>query len=414
MPPTVTMTFAELHPAQLCSSLRTMSSSPGERTLIKIGNLALLVVVGLTLSLALVTHNFAPVSGKAFLYYGFLAVYAIGGCAANIWMFGRSPRWIEWLYFLLQLALYGTMVRLELPQEAIWLLTLPVVSQAAVVLPWPAVIALAVGYLGLHCGLPDYPRWRWDDRVRAGLSLSSAYGFVVWMTLIAESARKARTRAEILAEELEKANAQLRVAATQSAALAAANERNRIARDIHDGLGHYLTGIAVQLQAARSLLPGQPARASEAIAKAEETSRTALDEIRHSVGALRAAQARPALDAAIAGVVQESGLSARFHIEGATRMLPDAAEQALFRTAQEGLTNVRKHAAGAWADVVLDFRNANCVRLMVTDAGPGAHGEPAGGFGLPGLRERVSAVGGTLAAGNCASGGFELRVEVPA
>jgi len=410
----VTVTFGGLHPDEARSSLGRMSPCAVESSSVKFANLALLVMVGMTLAMALTDHDFAPASGRAFLYYGFLAVYGVGGCAASTWLFGRSPWWMEWLYFVLQLAFFGVLVRLQLAPNAIWLLTMPVVSQAAMRLPWPAVLAVVAGYLGLHCVLPNFADWQWDDRLRTALSLSSAYVFVVGMTLIAEYARKARTRAETLAAELETANAQLRGAAVQAAELAAANERNRIARDIHDGLGHYLTVIAVQLQAARALLPGQPERAAEAVAKAEETSRSALADVRCSVGALRTAQARPALDAAIAGVVQESGLPAQFHREGAIRTVPDAAEQALFRAAQEGLTNVRKHAAGARAEVVLDFRDAQRVRLVVTDDGPGALGEPAGGFGLPGLRERVAAVGGTLAAGNGTGGGFQLRVEVPA
>jgi signal transduction histidine kinase len=391
-----------------------MSHLPAERTFLRISNLALLVVVGMTLAMALASRSFAPASPKAWLYYGCLAVYAVGGCAASTWLFGRCPRWMEWLYFLLQLAFFGAMVGLRMPPDGIWLLTMPVVSQAAMCLPWPAVAVLVGGYLGLHCVLPDNPGWSWDDRLRTALSLASAYVFVTGMTLIADYARKARARAETLAAELEKANVQLRGAAAQTAELAAANERNRIARDIHDGLGHYLTVIAVQLQAARALLPGQPDRAVEAVAKAEVTSRTALDEVRRSVGALRTVQPRPALDAAIAGVVQESGLPAQFLLAGAIRTVSDAAEQALFRAAQEGLTNVRKHAAGGRADVLLDFRSATCVRLLVTDDGAGTRGELTGGFGLPGLRERVAAVGGTLRAGNRAERGFELAVEVPA
>jgi signal transduction histidine kinase len=244
--------------------------------------------------------------------------------------------------------------------------------------------------------------------------LLSAYVFVVGMTYVAEFARKARANAERLAGELEKANAQLRLATAQAEELAAANERNRLARDIHDGLGHYLTVIAVQLQAARALLPGQAARAIEVIATAEQTSRTALDDVRRSIGTLRAAPARPPLCAAIGNLVQESGLPVQFRIEGLARSLPEMLEQALFRSTQEGLTNVRKHAPGAGTEVVVDFRQAGRVCLEIVDGGAGTPPEATGGFGLTGLRERLTEVGGNLAAGPRPGGGFMLHVEVPA
>jgi len=389
-------------------------STSVDRSFFRISCLVLLAAVGLTLGMALTSDGFAPLSGRALGYYGLLTVYAVGACGAVAGLFGQGPRWAVWLYFLLQLTLFGTLVWLEIPLNGLWLLAMPIVSQATICLPWPAVVGIVIAYLGLNCVLPVNPGWSPDDRLRTGLSLLSGYVFVVGMTLIADVARKAKIRAETLAAELEEANARLRATAAQTAELAAANERNRIARDIHDGLGHFLTVITVQLQAARALLPAEPARAADAVTKAEETSRAALDDVRRSVGALRAAQSRPALDTAIAGVVQESGLPATFRLEGTLRTVPDAVEQTLFRAAQEGLTNVRKHAPGARAELVLDFHEPRRVRLVVTDDGAGTRGEATGGFGLPGLRERVAAVGGTLVAGNRAARGFELCVEVPA
>jgi signal transduction histidine kinase len=246
------------------------------------------------------------------------------------------------------------------------------------------------------------------------LSLLAGYVFVVGMTYVAEFARNARARAEALAGELEKANARLRLAAAQTEDLAAANERNRLARDIHDGLGHYLTVIAVQLQAARALLPGQADRAIEVIGSAERTSRTALDDVRRSIGTLRTAASRPPLCTAIENLARESGLPVQFRIEGVALSLPEVLEQALFRTVQEGLTNVRKHAAGAGTEVVLDFRDARRVCLEIADRGAGTTQNATGGFGLTGLRERLKEVGGTLTAGPRPGGGFVLHVEVPA
>jgi signal transduction histidine kinase len=399
---------------QAAASIPIMPRPPSDRIFLTVSNVALAVVLVMTLALGCLSAGFAPASRAAFLFYGCLAVYAALGYPINGWFLDQGSRWLQAVYFLLQLGLFAFMVAWGLPRDAIWLLTMPVVSQAAMFLPWPAVAGVTAAYLGLFCVLPCAYAWPWDGRLRSALSLLSAYVFVVGMTYVAEFARKAKANAERLAGELEKANAQLRLATAQAEDLAAANERNRLARDIHDGLGHYLTVIAVQLQAARALLPGQAARALEVISTAEQTSRTALDDVRRSIGALRAAPERPPLCTAIGNLVQESGLPVQFRIEGLARPLPEMLEQALFRSTQEGLTNVRKHAPGAGTEVVVDFRQAGRICLEIVDRGAGTPPEASGGFGLTGLRERLTEVGGTLATGPRPGGGFVLHVEVPA
>jgi signal transduction histidine kinase len=404
-----------LHAAVAPVNLTGMPNSKGDRIFINFSNLALLVVAVMTLAMALASREFEPLAARGFLFYGFLVVYAAGGVFANIRLLGKVPVPLERGYFLLQLAFYAAMVRCEMPHGAIWLLMMPVVSQAAVRLPWPGLVVVSAAYLGINSALPEIPGWSGAERWRTALSLLSAFVFVIVMTKVVESARQARERAETLAGELEQANAQLRAAAAQAAELAAATERNRIARDIHDGLGHYLTVVAVQLQAARALLPASPERAGEALAKAEELARGALTDVRRSVGALREPDVRPLLRSALEGLTRESGLPAVFEVEGQPRPLPDPVEQALFRTVQEALTNVRKHAGPAQVRVRLDYRDGRKVGVEVTDSGCGCPADAAtGGFGLAGLRERLAAVGGLLTAGNGAGGGFVVRAEVAA
>ena len=101
-------------------------------------------------------------------------------------------------------------------------------------------------------------------------------------------------------------------------------------------------------------------------------------------------------------------------IEGVARPLPSGVEHALFRAAQEGLTNVRKHAGAQEASLVLDFRAPDQVRLEIADNGRGAPSVDPRGFGLVGLRERIELLGGRVEAGPRPEGGFRLRVEVPA
>lgn len=391
-----------------------MPETKVDRPFIRFANAAFLVVVAMTLAMALASRQFVPASAKALGFYALVAVYTAAGLWANSCVLGKQPRLVEWLYLAGQLALYALLVRLRMPSDAIWLLTMPLISQAATRLPWPVLAAYAAAFLAANCALPDNPNWAAADRWQSASSLLAGYAFVVGMTLVAESARQARTRAETLAAELETANCRLRAAADQAAELAAATERNRIARDIHDGLGHYLTVVAVQTEAARALLPADPERAAEAIAKAEQSARAALADVRRSVGALRDFAPKPPLRVALAGLVRESGLPATFSCAGEERPLGEAAEQALFRAAQEGLTNARKHAGEAQVAVTLDYRPAAAVALEVADDGVADPPTSANGYGLIGLRERLAAVGGTLVAESRPQGGFVLRAEVPA
>jgi signal transduction histidine kinase len=228
--------------------------------------------------------------------------------------------------------------------------------------------------------------------------------------------QKGRQRAEQLLAELEDAHEQLRAYAAQDKALAVAEERNRLAREIHDSLGHYLTAITMQLEAAGKLIAKEPERATESIAKAEEMTRESLAEVRRSVAALRASPVdTAALGDAIGELVENlygSGIATTFSVKGKSQSLPIQAKTALYRVAQEGLTNVRKHAKASAVEIKLVYEPEQ-VKLTITDNGVGQRGEESEGFGLLGLRERVSLVGGTLEAGDEPEGGFRLHAVIP-
>jgi signal transduction histidine kinase len=227
--------------------------------------------------------------------------------------------------------------------------------------------------------------------------------------------QKGRQQAERLLAELEDAHEQLRAYAAQVEALAVAEERNRLAREIHDSLGHYLTAITMQLEAAGQLVAKEPQRAAESIAKAEEMARESLAEVRRSVAALRASPVdTAALGDAIGELVEnlyDSGIATTFSVKGKSQSLPIQAKTALYRAAQEGLTNVRKHAKASSVEVKLAYEPEQ-VMLTITNNGVGQRGEEGTGFGLLGLRERMSLVGGTLEAGSDPEGGFRLHVIV--
>jgi signal transduction histidine kinase len=241
-----------------------------------------------------------------------------------------------------------------------------------------------------------------------------AFFAAVSMALIQQ--QKDRQRAEQLLTELEDAHEQLQAYAAQVEALAVAEERNRLARDIHDSLGHYLTAMTMQLQAAGKLVATQPERAAESIAKAEEMARESLSEVRHSVATLRASPVdTAALGDAIDDLIQnlrDDGIATTFTVKGKTLSLPIQAKTALYRAAQEGLTNVRKHANASAVEVRLTYEPEQ-VKLTVADNGTGQRDKGNAGFGLLGLQERVSLLGGTLVSGDDPDGGFRLQISVP-
>jgi signal transduction histidine kinase len=246
------------------------------------------------------------------------------------------------------------------------------------------------------------------------MSYLAAFAFTAAFTIIAKQALIAKERSEQLSHELAGANQQLREHAAQAEDLATTRERNRLAREIHDGLGHYLTVVKTQLDAATALMPTQPDKARAEVDKAAKLTGEALDDVRRSVGTLRTDAARPPLPEALRALTQEARLPVMVRLEGTARPLPPGIEHALFRSAQEGLTNIRKHAAASSAEVALDFRAPGRVILAITDNGQGANGAAATGFGLLGIRERIEVLGGHVEAGNRPGGGYALIIEVPA
>jgi signal transduction histidine kinase len=251
------------------------------------------------------------------------------------------------------------------------------------------------------------------------LEFSYAVLFTLVLTTLAVSSERARGEVERLAGELSAANEKLRAYAVQAEELAATRERNRLAREVHDSLGHYLTVVNVQIEAARALRERDPARTWDALDQAQALTQQGLQDIRRSVAALRAS---PLDDQPLAQVLHEvvnrscaTGLAAELQVWGEARALSPQARLALYRAGQEGLTNVRKHARVAEARLALDFRAPAKVSLSVTDKGAGADlaTATAGGFGLLGLRERVQLLGGAVRVQTAPGAGFFLEVEVP-
>ncbi|HLH69075.1 MAG TPA: sensor histidine kinase [Candidatus Dormibacteraeota bacterium] len=211
---------------------------------------------------------------------------------------------------------------------------------------------------------------------------------------------------------------ELRASRERELEAAKVQERTRLARDIHDVLAHSLTALIVQLDGARMLLDRERAspEARESLQRARHLAQDGLDETRRAVGALRGDRVPGAemLPSLVRDFERDSGLHCTYAVEGEPLPLSSAAQLALYRTAQEALTNVRKHAPGNDVRVQLRYRDGG-VELIVDDAGtaPPAPTNGAGGYGLEGMRERAELLGGNLEAGRH-DGGFRVRLWLPA
>ncbi|MEX2622004.1 MAG: sensor histidine kinase [Egibacteraceae bacterium] len=204
---------------------------------------------------------------------------------------------------------------------------------------------------------------------------------------------------------------------------AAMEERTRIARDLHDLVGHAVSLMTVQAGVARVAVDGNDTpRAREALGAVETAGRQALDELRRVLGMLQTPGGdgeaglapQPGIEAVEDLVEQHrrAGLPVDLHHDGQPRAVPAGVALAVYRIVQEALTNVRKHAGAPRTDVTLRYR-PQAVEVAVHDQGPGHRGRPRDGQGLPGMRERVALYGGELRVGPGPRGGFALEAIVP-
>lgn len=316
----------------------------------------------------------------------------IGGCGVLIWLQPSGPGFLG-VFFLA-----ACVATLRLPLRA----------------------ASAVGGLALVVALA-LVRAATTHRPLAGvvfsvLSLSVIYLIVV----LAQRARDGQRRAERLLEELERS----RAAQVRAAALA---ERQHLAREMHDVLAHSLSGLTLQLEGARLLAAAErpdTGRIAAAIERANQLARVGLEDARRAIGALRDDELPgPQRLAALAlQFERDSGVRCRLEVAGSERELGSEARLALYRTAQEALTNVRKHSHAQRVELRLDYLPEG-TRLVVEDFAPGGDGPVAvpgdgraatgDGYGLTGMRERAELLGGTLTASPSATG-FRVELWVPA
>ena len=376
------------------------------------GNLAFVIVVAAsylsTVTALVYSHRAVPV-WEASVLIAAAAAYLIVGTYGFSMCRRSSNRRSAAIYFIVQLLIAGLLIKLRGRSGELALILLPLAGQSALLLPMRWMIAVcALIYVLLV--MPLILVSRWIDALAVALAYGTGIVFVVVFTRVAAAEREARTA-------LAQANQRLRDHAAQVEELATTKERNRLAREIHDSLGHYLTVVNVQIGAARTILEQDRPRALDHLSKAQALTQEGLAEVRHSVAALRASPTESApLPQALAKLAEQwnaAGLSAKFAVAGTIRPLTPQANLTLYRAAQEALTNVGKHAHATSVDLHLDYRDEDSVHLSVKDDGVGSDNSE-GGFGLLGVRERVQQLSGEVRVRTGSGKGFALEVELPA
>ncbi|MFC9928985.1 sensor histidine kinase [Streptomyces sp. NPDC127190] len=248
-------------------------------------------------------------------------------------------------------------------------------------------------------------------------------GVLAWTGIGATAGDAVRSRRAVVQAMRERAERAERTR-EEEARRRVAEERLRIARDLHDVVAHHIALVNVQAGVAAHVMDKRPDQAKEALAHVREASRSALNELRATVGLLRQSgdpeaptEPAPGLDRLeeLAGTFRSAGLPVEVALPDRTGDLPAAVDLAVYRIVQEALTNARKHAGpGARAEVSV-VRVGSAIEVSVLDDGAGEAAVPqdGGGHGLLGMRERVGALGGRLTTGPRYGGGFRVHAILP-
>jgi signal transduction histidine kinase len=266
-----------------------------------------------------------------------------------------------------------------------------------------AVVGLFLLHVGstlvAHAGFPTSP---------------VSFGVIVWggAWIAGDQVRQRRQRAALAGERARRAEHDLQ----RERRIAVAEERTRIARDLHDSAAHAINVILVQAGAARLLQHDDPAAATRALTTIEDVARETIDEIDQLVRTLRE-DAGPGVEppaglAALATLTERVGVAVELRREGEPRPLPAAVDRAAYRILQESLTNAARHGDGTIA-ITVRYLPGGLELVAENPLAAGAPAEPAESHGILGMRERAELVGGTLEAGR-AGGRFRVRAVLPA
>ena len=364
--------------------------------------------------------TFSAIKNIALIDLFFIVVFGIAYISIGIYGFSYVSRsemlYTRLGYMIVQIVLGGLIVSLGKGAGFSALLLLPLAGHAVVLLTetWAYIANLVIvaAYVVAAGSFSTDRAGIWSDLpiFLAGLV------FIVVFTQVAVGEERSRKEVERLNDELTHANAQLREYASQVEELAITQERNRVAREIHDGLGHYLTTIHMEIQAANAVMGVDPAKARQMLAKAQALTQDALVDVRTSVTALRlspeASQPLPVVIERLLGNCEMIGMAPRLEVKGEPRELNPKTQLALYRVVQECVNNICKHSKAKHVVVSVGYEEEGWIHLTVEDDGVGAE-QLDGGFGLIGLKERVNLLSGEMKTYSLPGEGFIVEVRVP-
>ena len=345
-------------------------------------------------------------------------IYVVNGTGGMMLHERFIDRWYAgYAYFGVQLLMMAGLLLLTTEMSgAIWIMILPIAAQS-LAYSWRFTVTICLILLGLMWAA-YFNQQSLEDTVIDLLSIGVSLLFTLIFTSIALRESAARSQVQRLATDLRQANHRLAEYAAQAEELATMRERNRVAREIHDNLGHYLTVVNVQIEAAKAIMTAQPEKAKDALDKAQNLTQEGLAAVRQSVSTLRESpltnQTLAEALAQLAEEARESGLVAELSIEGEPGKRDPKVELTLYRAMQEGLTNVRKHARASRIDIWLRYEPKETV-LTLKDNGIGADlaQKSASSFGLVGIEERVNLLNGRMEITTAPQQGFQFTITLP-
>jgi signal transduction histidine kinase len=385
-----------------------MTSQREDRVLLVVGTVVL-GIVGVSGS-SVLYRNGGPwqIAAALLLAFGILQ-FRIPPAGAG----GRSPH----LYLAAQASLVVALLALESEDTLFAFLFFILSPQAMLLLPhWRGVAW--VGAFVVASTAFVVRAYGWPDALFPAAAYAAGFFFFGVVAHAVNRADASRRESHALLTELQEAHHQLQEYAMRIEDLAVAEERNRLAREMHDTLGHRLTVAAVQLEGAQRLIGQDPTRAADMVGTVRDQVREALSELRRTVATLRAPieedlHLRQSLRRLATHFEEATGVTVHLMLPEERPELPDAYRIALYRVAQEALTNVQRHAQAK--DVWLQLTQKDgAVALLVGDNGVGlGGGQGAPGFGLRGLRERAAQMGGEFYVEPRPGGGTQLSFRVP-
>jgi signal transduction histidine kinase len=329
----------------------------------------------------------------------------------------EEPAWKLHLYMAMMTAIVAVLLVIE-HDRGVFPMLFFILSPIAMMIFPQRIGMFWVGIFTLVTAVVFFIYFAPLDAFMSLLPYSAGYWFFGAFARALASEEQARQESQMLLKELQIAHHQLQEYAAQIEELAVAEERNRLAREMHDTLGHRLTVSAVQLEGAQRLIPRDPERAAGMVETVREQVRESLGELRGAVATLREPletdlPITTAMRRLVTSFDGATDLTLHLDLPASLPSLSNAQRLALYRAAQEALTNVQRHAQAQQVWLQIEAHE-NCVALVVSDDGIGFPAEiREAAFGLRGMQERAAHLGGELQLGSRDEGGALVKFVLP-